>query len=87
MQLTKVIVNLYHSDAGIFRVSTYTVKYIQNNSFKTTIGNEIEDDDIAVIPLISCDTDDAQNYGHEDYICCCCNEIYQGILHQISQLR
>ena len=49
-------------------------------SFKTNIGNDVKDDDIAIIPLIPCDIDDAQNYGHEDYICRSCDKIFPGIL-------
>ena len=48
---------------------------------KTTIGNEVEDDDIAIIPLIPSDIDDAQTYGHEDYICCSCDKIFPGRFH------
>ena len=46
-----------------------------------SLGNEVEDDDIAIIPLIPSDIDDAQNYGHEDYICCSCDKIFPGIFH------
>ena len=60
-------------------ISIKDVRNVQNFSFIITIGNDVIDDDIAIIPLIPCDIDDAQNYGHEDYICRSCDKIFPGI--------
>ena len=69
------------------RISIQDVRNVQKCYFITTIGNDVIDDDIAIIPLIPCDIKDAQNYGHEDYICRSCDKIFPGMFTlQVCQI-
>ena len=74
-QFIQIIYTNCFNDTKI--ISITTVRNVQ----KMSLGNEVKDDDIAIIPLIPSDIDDAQNYGEEDYICCSCNRKFPGIFH------